>query len=152
MTDEYRLAFREKASVIPCLVAGLTLPQVLEAVGAVAKLHAWSLTTTVDWQSRVDTMEKREELFKPMIETMHSTYQIVKDAFPNHFGSLDIDKVMRMSSLETMKKYMELDEQHMDLVLTHGDFWANNVLYEKRSDGTVTDRLVALLDFQLAVK
>lgn len=42
-------------------------------------------------------------------------------------------------------KYKEI----MSDVLQHGDTWMNNILFEKKEDGTFTDKVAAFIDWQI---
>lgn len=53
---------------------------------------------------------------------------------------MDIDSLMsKMTRFETI----------MSPVLQHGDTWINNIMFEKKADGTLTDKIVAFIDWQI---
>jgi hypothetical protein len=141
-------SFSGKAAIAPSFIHGLTYPQVLAAVTEVARLHAWSLTTKVDWRSQIPTVEDREQLMRAFLAPMAPGYKVTKEQYPNEFGSLDIENVSALATYEFFVSAMNEHREFMDDILIHGDFHMNNIMYEKNADGSVKDRLVALIDFQ----
>jgi thiamine kinase-like enzyme len=138
------------ASVIPSIVDGLSLPQILEATKALAKLHGWSLITSTDWRSRIKDLSALKSILEPMFITLLPGYETVKEKFPKQFGSIDVAKLRRLLSFDKMQESYSIHRPHMEDVLVHGDYWANNIMFEKKSDGTSGDRISAVIDFQLS--
>lgn len=134
------------------MIKGLTLPQILNATAALAQLHGWSLITNVNWRDHVPDFQSREPVYKQCFSSVLSAYQTVKDAYPDHFGSMDVEKLKTFLTFDNMVKYGTCHHPHMEDVLVHGDYWANNIMFEKDPDGTVGDSLVAIVDWQLSIR
>jgi len=142
----------EKGAVPARFFDGLNLSQVLAAVTEVARLHAWSLTTSMDWKSRISALEDREQMMRGFLPPTIAGFKVTKEKYPDEFGSLDLEK---LSALFTYESYLAMWNEHHEFmgdVLVHGDFHMNNMLFEKNEDGTMSDRLLALIDFQIVTK
>lgn len=79
-------------------------------------------------------------------------YKATKEQYPNEFGSMDVEKISALCTYDSFAAIMNEHHEFMEDVLVHGDFHMNNMLFEKKSDGTIGDRLVALLDFQAVMR
>ncbi|KAH7697868.1 calcium/calmodulin-dependent protein kinase type 1 [Aphelenchoides avenae] len=129
---------------MPDIVTGMSKGQIETVIRAIAEFHATSLT-----------LPNRDELFK----IIRPSRSIAKENFDLVIGNLP-------NMHETFKRHrdllMEIDrnneiimfDAHVPFgtppVLCHGDFWANNFFFEKNPDGTPSEKLYAILDWQLA--
>jgi len=141
----------EKAAVVPSFADGLSYPQILSAVTEIARLHAWSLTTSTDW-SKMPTLEDSKQFMEGFIMPKAEGYKATKEKYPEYFGSIDVKKLTASTNYELFIAIMNEHREFMDDVLVHGDIHAMNMMYEKNKDGSVGDRLVALIDFQAVIK
>jgi len=116
-----------------------------------AQLHGWSLTTEIDWRNRIKSLEERDPIFKSF-KRQSNGYVKIKNDFPDQFGSIDVEKLGLFKEFETRLKYMNMHKSSMDDVLVRGDFWANNIMFEKTSDGSIGERIVGIIDFQMATR
>jgi len=75
--------------------------------------------------------------------------QKAKEAFPEEFGKLDEAKFGKLMDIVYMQKLNDSYKEWMPDVLVHGDFWANNVMFNKLPDGSMGDQVVSVIDWQL---
>jgi len=142
----------EKATVIPSFVDGMTYPQILATVKELAHMHAWSLTTSIDWRSKILSIEEKENEQKDRLKNLAARYSKTKEKYPEYFGSIDVEKLFEMTCFESLITIYNEHQEFMDDVLVHADLHAMNIMFEKNMDGTAGDRLVALIDFQAVQK
>jgi len=122
----------EKGAVPGTFLEGLNLPQVLVAVTEVARLHAWSLTTSTDWKSRIPSLEDREPMMRGLLAPIVAGFKVTKEKYPEDFGSLDLEKLSPLLSYESFAAVSAEHREFMGDVLVHGDFHSNNMLFEKK--------------------
>lgn len=131
----------------------MTYPQTLATIKEVARLHAWSLTTSIDWRSKIPAIEGyRSEVIKDGLMNMETKYGKTKEKYPEYFGSIDVEKLAEITSFDSFMSIYNEYLDFMDDVLLHGDVHGMNAMFEKNKNGTASDRLVALIDFQLVMK
>lgn len=120
----------------------------MAAVLEIAHLQAWSLTTPVDWRSQIQTLDEQAEFVKGYVLSLPSSLQASKEKYPDYFGSIDVEKLAWITQWEPFLALMNEHRDFMKDVLVHGDYHLNNILYYKNPDGSVSDRLAAIIDFQ----
>jgi len=140
----------QKATVIPSHVHGMTYPQIVATIIELARMHAWSLTTPVDWHSKISTREER--LRKDNFANFGTLYNKTKEKYPEYFGSINVEKLVHLTNYESFLALFNEHREFMDDVLVHGDLHALNIMFEKNEDGSASDRLVALIDFQMVAR
>lgn len=139
--------FSSKGTIIPNVINGMNLTQVMEATSAVAKLHAWSLNTS-NWRKSVQGFEARAMDYSAfLVSLLHPGFKFLKEQCPDYFGDINEQKLSAYISYENMLKDFNMHRSIMPDVLVHGDYWANNILFETLPDGNVGDRLVGFVDF-----
>lgn len=130
--------------------ASLTLPQLLSLAEAQASLHAWCLTTNVEWSSKFETFDERMQLMASFIPVLQQGLERAKALFPEEFGKMDETKFKKLLDIEWIREMHDAYKPWMPDVLVHGDFWANNIMFRKMPDGSMGNNVVALIDWQLA--
>lgn len=75
-----------------------------------------------------------------------------KEKYPETFGNIDLEKMAKLMEYESFAAMMIENRKFISDLFVHGDFHKNNFLFEKKSDGSLGDRLVAVIDFQGAVR
>lgn len=131
---------------------GLNLAQLFNATAAMARLHGWSLTTSVDWRSRVQDLNSIRPVYEPLLMATRPGYQLIKEKYPEHFGSINAEWLVDFVNFDKLLEYTYGHRCFMDDVMVHGDCWANNLMFETLPDGGVGDQLVALVDWQLTAR
>jgi len=139
----------DRARVLGDGSASLSFAQMLSVAEAQANLQAWCLTTEKNWKEKLETFEDRMAVFAAFVPMMQQAVQKAKEAYPEAFGKLDNTKLMRFFDLEGMKKFHFAYREYMPDVMVHGDFWANNIMFNKLPDGSMGNDLVAFIDWQL---
>ncbi|CAD5233214.1 unnamed protein product [Bursaphelenchus xylophilus] len=127
---------------LPDILQGLKYEQCAEAIKVLARFHAFGyLHATDDFlrQLRLCQTERKDE------ERLQLSPAIFR---------LDPYFAENM----TLLKRIEADygkimiDQHLHFgippVLTHGDFWGNNMFFEKNADGSSSDRVFTIFDWQ----
>jgi len=142
----------ERASIPPSVPVGMTYQQTLAALSQVAKLQAWSLTTDVDWQSVIPTLEDKEEMRRGFLGGIPGGLRGVKEKYPDQYGSIDVEKLLKYATFESLVKSMNEHRQFMGDVIVHNDLHMNNILFEKNKDGSVSDKVAAVVDFGGALR
>lgn len=130
----------------------LTYPQILAATTEIARLQAWSLTASIDWRSRLPTLEDQADLMKGFLSPVFPGLKTSKEKYPEMFGHIDLGKLEKVLEYESFAAIMTENRKFMPDIFVHGDFHKNNLLFEKKPDGSIGDRLVAVIDFQCAFK
>uniref|UniRef100_A0A915JQK8 Uncharacterized protein n=1 Tax=Romanomermis culicivorax TaxID=13658 RepID=A0A915JQK8_ROMCU len=54
-----------------------------------ARLHAWSLTTSIEWRSILPGQESIMEMFKSFVEMSKSGLKVVMEKFKEELGHID---------------------------------------------------------------
>lgn len=139
----------DRARVLGDGSLSLTLEQLLNLAEAQASLHTWCLTTKDEWRNKFETFEDRVQMMAAFIPMMQRGLESAKQAFPDEFGALDEAKLGKLFEIETMRKMHDTYKAWMPDVLVHGDFWANNVMFNKLPDGSMGNEIVAVIDWQM---
>lgn len=124
----------------------------MEAISAIARLHAWSLKTSIDWRNRIPSLKDREHMLRGFMASAPVGFQVAKEKYPEEFAATTVEKMVELSSYEAFEGIMNEHLEFMEDVLCHGDFHINNIMYRKEKDGRVGDRLAAVIDFQALMK
>jgi aminoglycoside phosphotransferase (APT) family kinase protein len=146
----------EKSAIIGDPTCTLSLEQLYEAADAVASWHAWCMTTDTDWQKHFEPAdsERRKELYEQWFEMMKNCFQRVKEKYPNVFDKIDLEMAKKQFDMAEFSKTMQKHRSIMSDVIIHGDFYANNLMYETSKDETgkvtVGSKLFSIIDWPMA--
>jgi len=143
----------DRARVLGDGSSSLSYEQLLNLAEAQAHMHAWSLSTNVQWQDNFVTFRERMEQFPSFDHMLKQGVQKAKASLKDTIvGKLSDEKVYALFSNEGMSKVLDVHKEWMPDVLIHGDFWANNIMFEKLPDGSMGPKLAAFIDWQVAIK
>jgi thiamine kinase-like enzyme len=129
---------------------GMNLEQVKKVIENLAVLHTWCLRTPGEWENRFVVMGK---------EAM-STWPEMMKAIAQQLTTLDAEKFPE-NSLDELRWAFEIDYAFtcmtMDTskklgvpqLLVHGDLWTNNMLFAADENHLPTNKLLALIDWQV---
>jgi len=146
----------EKSAIIGDPTCALSLEQLYEAAEAVGNWHAWCLTTDTDWKSHFEEgdSDRRREMFKNWFGMMTDCFERVKVNYPNVFDKIDMEAAKNQFDMDKFSQVLQKHRAILPDVIVHGDFYANNLMYEisKDSTGQVTvgSKLIAIIDWPLA--
>jgi len=141
----------DRATVLGDGTLSLDYAHLLKLVGALASLHAWCLTTEEKWSPKFQTIADRLQFFESFKPMMIQGVKKLKETHPDMFGRLDEEKFMKLFVPEEALRLNMSHRQWMPDVLIHGDFWANNAMFNKLPDGGMGEELVALIDWQMCL-
>lgn len=133
---------------------GMNRAQLDEVLEALSTLHAWSLNTSVDWRQKLPSY-KDFPAMETWINQLPILYRKSKEAYPSVFEKFNDEKLLPYLNFEAFAKVFDRDPRsgyNLPQVLAHGDIHFVNMVWEKMQDGEPGDRLVALIDWQLAHK
>jgi thiamine kinase-like enzyme len=143
----------DQARVLGDCSDSLTYEQLVNLAEAQASLHAWCLTTDTEWRDKFETFEQRMAAFSSFAAMLKDGLLKAKKNWPDTIlGKLDNDKLLTLLAPEMSLKLFNVYRTWMPDVLIHGDFWANNIMFEKLPDGSIGSKLVAFIDWQLPTK
>ncbi|KAI1718279.1 ecdysteroid kinase domain-containing protein [Ditylenchus destructor] len=143
-----------ESSCLGPLYEGLNVQQVKTVVHHLAAFHHFLLCETdANW---------REIFSKSVFEKAEDT----EDAFGEDFGDGMIDKIIEwkkdyfeipLGKLKNVVKPKQMGYCFKECVkdlglpelLMHGDLWTNNVLWDKKADGSPPEKVAAFIDWQL---
>ncbi|KAH7711521.1 hypothetical protein AAVH_21172 [Aphelenchoides avenae] len=116
-------------------------------IRAIAGFHAFSLTLQ-NGEEIFETIRPSKEMDK---EGGGNFYEIIRNLSNLHDTFKRNEKLLMNISLEHPFTHFD-SHLHFDTppVLCHSDLWANNIFFEKNPDGTASEKLYALVDWQLA--
>jgi len=131
---------------------GINLNQWKNIMAILADAHAWSMTTEVPWRDDIPGFETVLESFRPADAMALNGIRKAKESYPDYFSHIDAEAVAKeISTDEMIRKHREFGDV-MEQVLQHGDTWVNNIMFVKNSDGSLTDEVAAIIDWQICVK
>jgi thiamine kinase-like enzyme len=143
----------DRARVLGDGSASLTYDQILQLAEAQASLHAWCLTTDTEWRNKFETIQDRMAMFSTMVGVMKQGLQKARATLSHSIiEKLDEEKLSTVLLPENMVKVFQVYEAWMPEVLVHGDFWANNIMFEKLPDGSMGPKLAAFIDWQIPTR
>ncbi|CAD5233216.1 unnamed protein product [Bursaphelenchus xylophilus] len=127
--------------MLPDVLQGMDLKQCTEAIQVLAKFHAFTLLNLSE-----EFLEKLKECNtnqKENIGMTPATYELDPYFMEN-----------REDLKEIAEKHGEVEYNIHRLhgippVLVHGDFWGNNMFFEKKNDGSMGEKLFTVFDWQL---
>ncbi|KAI6181810.1 hypothetical protein M3Y98_00869100 [Aphelenchoides besseyi] len=99
----------------------LSVEQMMEIADQVARLHAYVLLSPIKWDE-----DKRFE----SVNIVASDEEMGNEVFERLLGRL--------------RKYTD----GLPSLISHGDLWSNNVLFETNKNGEITDHIGGLIDWQ----
>lgn len=145
------LGDRSMALPMTMMGIGLTAGQLDNFLDTLATLHAWSVNTT-DWRKDVVSLSEGN-IAGHLMENLLNTFRQSKKLYPNLLETLGEDK---LSAFINSRSYVELFggdprvKYDLPLVLVHGDVRTMNIMFDKISDRQSGDKVIALLDWQMA--
>ncbi|KHJ48000.1 hypothetical protein D918_01265 [Trichuris suis] len=135
----------------PDITSGLTKGQLINCAEALAALQAWSFNTPYEWKKEVPDMLTHADRALSLLGSIEKQLQVSIKKYPAHFKCVDAKKISaalcdREKTIAAMTAYKKLVPD----VLVHGDFWANNILFEvDNKTNSVSDRIAAIIDWQV---
>lgn len=130
---------------------GINKAQMDQMLEAQSTLHAWSVNTSVDWR-RTIPKDEHFVMMSSICNQLPGMYEKSKESYPHAFENVDEAKLLTYLNFEKFLSVYGCDPKaRYDLprVLLHGDVHMTNALWEKLEDGSPSDRLVALIDWQV---
>jgi len=130
---------------------GLTPGQLDSILDALASVHAWSVNNTT-WRQSIPSLAEFN-VFEPMIESTLAMLPKSKEMFPDLFKDLDEKKLNEYINSE---KYLEIfggdpkGRYNFPLALVHGDVHIMNMMFDVKSAKVAGDKIVAVIDWQVA--
>jgi len=141
----------DRARVLGDGSLSLNYQQLLSIAEAQADLHVWSMTAKEKgWREKLDKFEDRLAMFKNFMSMMIGLVEKAKQTYPEAYGSLDNEKLMALFEPEVALKYNSTHKPHMPDILVHGDFWANNMMFNTLPDGSMGNDLAVFIDWQMS--
>ncbi|CDW54468.1 DUF1679 and EcKinase domain containing protein [Trichuris trichiura] len=137
-------------SACPSLIEGVSEAQLMRLADFVAELQAWSLNTKSDWKKRIPSAESTFARFCANVEVFASRLPDAIKQFPEQMKAVDLQKVNAI--LSKKENLFEIFVGHRKIfpdVFVHGDFWAYNIFFALDQNGKTTDKLSAVIDWQL---
>jgi thiamine kinase-like enzyme len=141
----------DRATVLGEGSDSLNFQQILSIAETLADLHVWCLTSEEKWRHKFETFEDRMVMYDSFAPMIQQGIQRAKDAYPDIFDTVDNEKLKEYFDPKIMLVLASKHKPYMPDVLIHGDFWANNIMFNKLADGKMGDELVALIDWQLSI-
>ncbi|KAH7711520.1 calcium/calmodulin-dependent protein kinase type 1 [Aphelenchoides avenae] len=132
---------------MPDMLTGLTKGQVESVIRAIAGFHAFSLTLP-NGEEIFKTIRPSKEMDK---EGGGNFYEVIRNLSNLHETLEQNEKLLMDIALEHPFTHFD-SHLHFDTppVLCHSDLWGNNIFFEKNPDGSASEKLYALVDWQLA--
>ncbi|KAI6214707.1 hypothetical protein M3Y94_00300500 [Aphelenchoides besseyi] len=128
------------------MLPGFTNAQVESLIRGLAEIH------TVSWMDRSWIETIAEELHNPdrFLEDYWQAAQSLRSIKPEWFDNL-LDDLKPAFDI-TQYKFCSYPGSLFDVpaCIVHSDLWAANVLWERDSDGKTTDKLTAIIDWQMS--
>ncbi|KFD55669.1 hypothetical protein M514_03417 [Trichuris suis] len=137
-------------SACPNLMEGVSEAQLMRLADFVAELQAWSLNTNSDWKKHIPSAESTFARFRANVEVFASRLPDAMKQFPEQMKAVDLQKVNAI--LSNKDNLFEIFVGHRKIfpdVFVHGDFWAYNIFFAVDKNGKTTDKLSAVIDWQL---
>jgi hypothetical protein len=145
----------DRSSIIGDPLSVLSLDQLNAAVDAMATWHAWCLTTNVPWQQHFEAADsgRRKEMFTNWFGMMKGVFERTKQKYPNVFTALDEGLAQKPFDMDEFTRVLNKHRAIMPDLIVHGDFYANNLMYETYKDEkgkvVVGSKLISIIDWAL---
>ncbi|MFH4979951.1 hypothetical protein AB6A40_006660 [Gnathostoma spinigerum] len=121
--------------------------QIMRIVQLLAQFHAYSLSLSTAEMSkfalRCDTTQIVLGVLNDGCKSAIAQFPELRESF-KHFEHLTISKEFYNFSKEGIN-----DKLEMKPVLVHADLWSNNILWRMNNDGSSSDELRGVIDFQM---
>ncbi|KRY59554.1 putative oxidoreductase -like protein, partial [Trichinella britovi] len=122
----------------------------LELAGALAQLHAWSLTTDVDWKTNLPTSETLLAGIEQYFDNISDKVDEIVHSYSQYFSSVNVEKVKEMLNLKSISKMLDCNTELIGEVLVHGDLWVSNIFFFQNDDGLAGNSIKGIIDWQFA--
>ncbi|KRZ77596.1 putative oxidoreductase -like protein [Trichinella papuae] len=132
------------------LSSGLKFEQLLELAGTLAQLHAWSLTTDVDWKTNLPTSETLLAGIEQYFDNISDKVDEIVHSYSQYFSSVNVEKVKEMLNLKSISKMLDCNTELIGEVLVHGDLWVSNIFFFQNDDGLAGNSIKGIIDWQFA--
>ncbi|KRZ40388.1 putative oxidoreductase -like protein [Trichinella pseudospiralis] len=132
------------------LSSGLKFEQLLELAGTLAQLHAWSLTTDVDWKTNLPTSETLLAGIEQYFDNISDKVDEIVHSYSQYFSSVNVEKVKEMLNLKSISKMLDCNTELVGEVLVHGDLWVSNIFFFQNDDGLAGNSIKGIIDWQFA--
>uniref|UniRef100_A0A915IA08 CHK kinase-like domain-containing protein n=1 Tax=Romanomermis culicivorax TaxID=13658 RepID=A0A915IA08_ROMCU len=132
-------------------VLGISFEQWRSVVLHMARFHAWSLTTNVDWKSCMnENVIAKKFMIDSSNEFSKQNVRIMREKYAEYFGDLDEKLLEKTTTWEAMSEHEEMYKKVMPEVMTHGDTWINNILFkiDPNAPDAILDEVLAIIDWQ----
>jgi len=141
----------DRGGIINNIADGLSVDQWRSVVEVLVDLHGWSLNTDVPWREMYQGPEMMMGMMKGFLEAGPATARLAVEKYPE-LSSVDLDYLTEKMDFGKLLDVLNSYKEVMPDVLTHGDMWANNIFFERNSDGTLSNKVAAFIDLQICVK
>lgn len=132
---------------------GMNKAQLDEVLEALSTLHAWSVNTSVNWRQKLPSYKDCASM-ETWVNQLPIVYRKSKETYPHVFENVNEEKLLPYLNFDAFAKVFDCDpKSRYDLpsVIVHGDIHFSNMVWEKsKDDDAPGDRLVALIDWQMA--
>ncbi|KAI1730210.1 ecdysteroid kinase domain-containing protein [Ditylenchus destructor] len=134
--------------VMPSVPVGLTKLQVEALIKAIAEIHAISLSVPhsaelIEKLRFTSSLDQEDGQAKNA--AVENLLKLPHDYFRRHKKALE--RAAKENEIMVCDSHKEFGTPP---VLCHGDFWSNNVFFEANPDGSPSDELYAIFDWQFA--
>ncbi|KAI6192785.1 hypothetical protein M3Y99_01921700 [Aphelenchoides fujianensis] len=132
----------------------LTVEQVLSIAEQIARFHAHAWKRRADWEADarfnpVNIVAQDEEMAREVFQRIHGRLRKYTDE----------DILRRLDELKGLMDNHEVycyavNDAHLEAgvpsIMSHGDLWSNNILFETNAAGELTNEVGGLIDWQAA--
>lgn len=142
----------DRAGIISSIAVGLNFGQWKSIAVHLARLHAWSLTTNIEWQSVLPGQEAMLQMFKSFVEMSKTGLKVVTEKFKEELGHIDESLYDKEITFEKLVRNYEIYKRNTPNVMLHGDTWINNIMFLKdpKNPARLTDEVAAFFDWQIS--
>ncbi|KAK0420965.1 hypothetical protein QR680_014994 [Steinernema hermaphroditum] len=141
-------SFFGRAETIP-ISTGANVQQLLNVAKHVGTIHAYLLSIPPEtWMGKYSNKMfesfSKSDFFGPMFDILKKQKPGMFDAAIEFLGKYRMNKKFMLYLMCDVYK-----DAGLPLILTHGDLWTNNILWKKRSDGSLSYEVAAIIDWQV---
>uniref|UniRef100_A0A5S6R0K3 CHK domain-containing protein n=1 Tax=Trichuris muris TaxID=70415 RepID=A0A5S6R0K3_TRIMR len=140
----------QKAVQLDDISTSLTVGQLFSVASAVADLHSWCLTTTTDWKSDLANTEQKLKKFENIQSMVSSGFKWLKANYADRMVHKDFSLALKHFNESPQDRFFKRWGHILPTILTQGDLWTNNIFFKPNQDGSCSDELAAIIDWQMA--